>query len=132
MCNLAAIQLAAGEAEAALETIEGAEATYLEAMPEPGEMAGWRSSIRADALAGVGRVEEALALAEKSVESTRAHRQNWSLPLCLRALARARAAAGEGDVDEALDEAIAVATATGCLSQVTSMEEERESLAAAG
>jgi adenylate cyclase len=132
LSNLAAVQLMAGEPEAALETIEAAEATYNEAMREPGEMMGWRSSVRAQALAGAGRVEEALALAEEAVSSTRAHRQNWSLPLCLRALAGARAAAGLDGVDEALEEAVAVATATGCQGQVRDMEATRETLAAAG
>lgn len=132
MSALAAIELMAGDPASALETIETAEDTYNEAMREGGEMRGWRASIRAEALAGVGRLDEALALAEELVESTREHRQNWSLPLSLRALAKARAAAGIDGVDEALDEAISIATSTGCHAQVTSMEEARETLSATG
>jgi adenylate cyclase len=132
MSNLAGIELMAGDPASALETIEAAEDTYNEAMRESGEMWSWRASIRAEALAEVGRVDEALALSEDLVASTREHRQNWSLPLCLRALAKARAAAGLEGADEALDEAISIATATGCNAQVTSMEEAREALTAAG
>ena len=132
MSNLAAVQLMADEPEPALETIEAAEQTYNEAMREPGEMAGWRSSVRAQALVRAGRVDEGLALAEEAVRSTRAHRQNWSLPLCLSALARARAAAGLDGVDEALDEGIAVAAAAGSDAQVRDMEEMRDTLAATG
>jgi adenylate cyclase len=132
MATLAAIELMAGDPASALATIEAAEDTYNEAMREGGEMRGWRASIRAEALAGAGRVEEALALAEELVASTRDHRQNWSVPLCLRALARARAAAGVDGADQALDEAISVATATGCRAQVMSMEQAREALSAAG
>ncbi len=132
MSSLAGIELLAGEPASALETIEAAEDTYNEAMRESGEMWGWRASIRAEALAGVGRVDEALALSEELVASAREHRQNWSLPLCLRALAKARAAAGLEGADEALDEAISIATATGCSAQVMSMEEAREALTAAG
>ncbi len=131
MSALAAIELMAGDPASALETIETAEDTYNEAMREGGEMWSWRASIRAEALAGTGRVDEALALAEELVASTREHRQNWSVPLCLRALARARAAAGIDGADEALEEAISIATATGCHSQVISMEEARAALSAA-
>ena len=56
------------------------------------------------------------------MRSTREHRQNWSLPLSLRALAKARAAAGIEGVDEALDEAIAMRRANGCESAGGSME----------
>ena len=130
--NLAAGQLMAGDFESALDSIETAERIFREAMPEGGEMAVWRAGVRSEALTGVGRVEEAVAVAEAAVEKGRRYRLLWSVPLALRALAKARAAAGEEGVSELLEEAETVARSTGCLMTVTSIEEEREALAATG
>ena len=94
--NLAAVQLVAGDAESALESIETAERIYLEAMPDAGEMRVWREGIHSEALLGVGRAEDALAIADSAVETARRYRLLWSLPLALKAQAKARAAAGRG------------------------------------
>ena len=130
--NLAAVQLTAEDYGAALESIESAERIYLEAMPEGGEMAVWRAGVRSEALTGVGKLEEAVAVAEAAVEEGREYRLGWSLPLALRALVKARAAAGGEGVAELLDEAETVARANGCEMALISIEREREALATAG
>jgi adenylate cyclase len=130
--SLAAVQLAAEEPAAALDSIESADRIYSEAMPDGGEMAVWRAAIRSEALTGVGRLEEAVAVAEAAAEEARDYRLLWSVPLALRALARARAAEGGEDVTDLLDEAERVARSTGCEMSVISIEREREALAAAG
>jgi tetratricopeptide (TPR) repeat protein len=130
--NLAVIQLHAGDAQAALDSIESAERIYLEAMPDSGEMGGWRDGVRSEALTAVGRVEEGAHLAEAVIAKARKYRLLWTLPLGLRALAKARAAAGEEGAAELLDEAERVARETGCELTAISVEGEREALAAAG
>ena len=54
----------------------------------------------------------------------------WSLPLAILAIARARAAAGLDGIEEALDEAAAIAKGTGAMTTLSAIAEERESLAA--
>ena len=115
-----------------LESIEAAERIYLEAMPDAGEMRVWREGIHSEALLGVGRAEDALAIADSAVETARRYRLLWSLPLALKAQAKARAAAGQGGVAEALDEALEITRSTGCLMSAATIEDEREALAAAG
>ena len=53
--TLAYVQLAAGENAEALETIELSDRLYREAMGAGGETEGWRSTLRARALLGLGR-----------------------------------------------------------------------------
>ena len=53
----------------------------------------------------------------------------WSLPLTLRALARARMAAGQEGAPEALDEAAEVAERIGALQTLEAIEEARAELA---
>ncbi|HEY7255494.1 MAG TPA: adenylate/guanylate cyclase domain-containing protein [Solirubrobacterales bacterium] len=130
--SLAACQLLARDFESALDSIETAERIFREAMPEGGEMAVWRAAVRSEALAGVGRIEEAVAVAEEAVEKGRKYRLLWSVPLGLRALAKARAAAGQEGVSELLDEAETVARSTGCEMTLITIESEREALAATG
>jgi adenylate cyclase len=130
--NLAAVQLMADDPESALASIEAAERIYREAMPEGGEMEIWRGSVRSEALTGVGRADEAIAVAEAGVKVAREYNLGWSLPFALRALAKALAAAGRDGVAEALEEGEAVARAHGCEATVISIEREREALAAAG
>jgi hypothetical protein len=122
----------AGDFESALDSIETADRIFLEAMPEGGEMAIWRAGVMSEALTGVGRVEDAIAVAEAAIDQGRRHRLLWSVPLALRALAKARAAAGEDGVSELLDEAESVARSTGGELTVASIETERDALAAAG
>jgi adenylate cyclase len=129
--NLASVLIAAGEFDSALESIEEAERVYRAAMGTGGEMEAWRDSIRAEALRGVGREEEAIALAESACGVGRERGLDWSLSLATLALGRARARAGDdAGALEALEEAAEVAErmkATACLTEV---EAERDSLAA--
>jgi class 3 adenylate cyclase/tetratricopeptide (TPR) repeat protein len=130
VANLGAVQLLAGEYAAALDSFEEAERVYRDAVPDGDEMEAWRDSLRAQALAGVGRTEEGVELAERAARVARERGLRWSLPLALLATARTRAAAGTGGVNEALDEAAAIAEETGALTNLSSIEEEREALAA--
>ena len=82
------------------------------------------------ALVGVGRTDEAVALATEASEIARERGMLWSLPLAILAVARTRAAAGETDVSAILDEAAAVAKQTGAVTTLAAIEEERDALAA--
>jgi class 3 adenylate cyclase/tetratricopeptide (TPR) repeat protein len=130
LSNLGGTQLAAGEAEAALESLEEAERVYREAVPDGDEMEAWRAGLRAEALTAVGRAEEALALAGWASDLARERGMLWSLPLALRALALARDAAGVEGAREALDEAAAVAERTGAMVSLGEIEEARSSIGA--
>lgn len=131
IANLAWAQLAAGEYEDALDSIEEADLIYREAMKIGGEMEGWRSQLRAKALIGVGRTEEAVAEAEWAVRVSRERGLRWSLPIALLALGRARHAAGQDGAIEALEEALEVAEETNAVTCVLEIEAEREALASA-
>ncbi|HYH54530.1 MAG TPA: adenylate/guanylate cyclase domain-containing protein [Solirubrobacterales bacterium] len=131
LANLAWTQLAAEEYQDALDSIEEADQIYREAMKVGGEMEAWRSQLRAHALIGVGRTEEAVAEAEWAVRVSRERGLRWSLPIALLALGRARHAAGLGGADEALSEGLDVAKETGGLTCVVEIEAERKALASA-
>jgi class 3 adenylate cyclase/tetratricopeptide (TPR) repeat protein len=128
LSNLGAVQLAADDYAEALASLEQAERLYREAMGNGGEMEAWRAAIRATALAGVGRTDEAIALATEASEIARERGMLWSLPLAILAVARSRAAAGDTDVSAVLDEATAVAEKTGAMTTLSAIEEERQSL----
>jgi class 3 adenylate cyclase/tetratricopeptide (TPR) repeat protein len=129
IANLGATQLAAEDYEAALESLESAERTYREAMGSGGEMETWRAALRSSALLGVGRVEEALGLAEVAVETARERGMLWSLPISLLALGRARGALGaDGEAHEAFDEAASIIERTGAWNLLDSVEAERGAL----
>ncbi len=128
--NLGAAQLAAEDFPGALESFEEAERLYREAMDSGGEQEAWRAAVRAEALTGVGRADEAIEIAAWAAEIARERDLLWSLPLALLALGRARAAAGAPGAREALDEAAAVAEETGARTMLDSVEAEREALAA--
>ena len=130
VANLGAVQLVAGEYAAALDSFEEAERVYRGAVPDGDEMEAWRDALRAQALAGVGRAEEAVALAEGAVAIARERGMRWSLPLALLATGRTRAAAGLDGADAALDEAAVAAEETGAVTSLAAIEEEREALAA--
>jgi class 3 adenylate cyclase/tetratricopeptide (TPR) repeat protein len=130
LANLGACQLVAEEYEQALDSLETAERIYREAMDSGGEMEAWRSALRARALAGVGRTDEAIALATEASEIARERGMLWSLPLAILSVARARAAAGDTEIEEALDEAAEIARDTGALTTLAAIEEEREALLA--
>jgi len=130
VANLGAVQLLAEKYEEALDSFEEAERVYRAAVPDGDEMESWRDALRAQALAGVGRTEEAVELAEHAARVARDRGLRWSLPLALTAVARTRAAAGTGGVTEVLDEAATIAKETGAVTNLSSIEEEREALAA--
>jgi len=128
--NLGTAQLAAEDYSRALESFEEAERLYREAMDSGGELEAWRDAVRAEALTGVGRADEAIGVATRAAEVARERELLWSLPLALLALARARAAAGAPDAREAFDEAAAVAEQTGARTTLDSIEAERKALVA--
>ena len=128
LSNLGAAQLAAEEYAEALESIEESERVYREAMDNGGEMEAWRAAIRAEALIGVGRAEEAMELARWASEIARERGMLWSLPLALLTLGRARTASDEEGAREALDEAADVATRTGAQMTLSAIDEEREAI----
>lgn len=129
--GLCFVHLEAGEDEAALEAIERSDAIYREAMESGGESEGWRAALRARALLGVGRGEEALAEAEFAAATAQRRGMNWQLPPALLALAHARAATGSEGIVEALEEATAVAERHEHRLALTRIERDREQLLAA-
>ena len=94
LSNLGGAQIAAGDYAGALDSLEEAERVYRAAVSDGDEMETWRAGLRAEALIGVGRGEEALELAEWATEVARERGMLWSLPLDLQALAIARTASG--------------------------------------
>jgi tetratricopeptide (TPR) repeat protein len=132
LANLGASQLATGEYAAALESLEEAERVYRAAMDNGGEMEAWRAALRAEALNGVGRTEEAIALAEWAAEIAAERGMRWTLPLALLAVGRGRIAAGRGGAREALDRAAEIAEETGAATTLAAIDEERDAIAAAG
>jgi class 3 adenylate cyclase/tetratricopeptide (TPR) repeat protein len=128
---LAYVRLLAGEYEAALAEVELADRGYREAMGVGGEAEGWRGTLRARALLGLGRTAEALETAEWAAETARRRSMRWQLPPALLALAQVRAAAGVDGVAEALDEATAVAERHGHEMALERIRAERSGLIAA-
>ncbi len=131
LANLGAVQLAAEDPAGALDSLEEAERLYLAAMGNGGEMEAWRGALRAEALTGLGRAEEAIEPAEQACAVARERGMLWSLPLALKSLARALAATGRAGAPEALDEAEEVARRTGAAISLEAIEEARDELAAA-
>ena len=123
--NLAAAQVHADDYEGALEAIEEAERLYREAMDTGGELEAWRGGVHAEALTGAGRPEEGIEKAAWAVGVARERELRWSLPLCLLALARGRAAAGHDGVEEALDEAEKAAREIGADGELMLIERGR-------
>jgi class 3 adenylate cyclase/tetratricopeptide (TPR) repeat protein len=130
LTSLGYVRLETGELEEALENVELAERLYEQAMGTPGESAGWRGTLRALVLLGLGRTDEARREAENAVEGSRERGINWQVPLALRALAQARAAGGEDGVVEALDEATEIATRLGHLMTLEKLIADRAELVA--
>ena len=129
LSSLSSAQLAAGEYADALASIERSERVYREAMGGGGEQEAWRASLRAEALLGVGRAEEAAELAQWAAALARERGMLWSLPITLKALAQARAAAGLNGAPETFDEAAELAERIGALQALESIEEARAELA---
>jgi adenylate cyclase len=130
IANLGGSLLFSGEPAAALESLEEADRIYRSAVDSGDEMEFWRAGLRAEALTGVGRVEEALELATWASDGARERGMLWSLPLTLRALGLSRDAAGRDGANDALDEAAAVATRTGATLSLEGIEEARQTIGA--
>ncbi len=131
LANLAWAQVAAEQFEEALASVEDAERLYREAMDGGGEMAAWRVQLRARALIGLGRPDEALEAATWAAETARDQGLMWTYPVALLQLGRARAACGmEAEAAEALDEAARVARASRANVCLAEVEAERAALAA--
>jgi tetratricopeptide (TPR) repeat protein len=128
--NLGTAQLAAEDYDGALRSFEEAERLHREAAGGGDEQEAWRGAIRAEALTGLGRAQEAIEIAAWAAQTARKRELNWSLPLALLALGRARAASGVEGAREALDEAAAVATRTGSQTVLAAVKEEREAIGA--
>jgi adenylate cyclase len=125
LANLGWTQTAAGEYEAAVASLESAERIYREAMGDSGgEMGPWRAALRANALVGAGRVEEAIELSREAVEEARKRKLLWSLPGALLNLSRARRAAGRPGGREALEEAIEIAREKQAVTVLLELESE--------
>jgi adenylate cyclase len=132
LSNLSWAQLNCGDAEGALESIEESERLYRELMDDGGEMAGWRSHLRSQALREVGRVEEAVEAAEWAAETSRSRGLLWTYPAAMLALTRALTAAGRPGALEALAEAERVALETGAETLMIDITAEREALEGGG
>jgi adenylate cyclase len=130
LTSLAYVQIASGEHAEAVETIELSDRTYREAMNAGGEGEAWRGTLRARALLGAGRVEEALEQAEAAVASSREREMHWQLPGALLTLAQARAATGSAGVEEALEEATGLCERLGHRMTLRKIEADRAALIA--
>ena len=130
LSNLAWTEIEAGDFESALESIEEADRLYLGAMGVGGEMEGWRGSVRAEALRGLGRTDEALAAAERAVEASGSRGIEWGGILALLALGRARGDTGDFDAaDETLAEALEMARRHRAIVNMERIEGARRALA---
>ncbi len=126
--SLAYVRVERGEFEDAVLDVERADADYREAMGTGGETEAWRGTLRARALLGAGRVEEALEQAEDAVATSRRREMLWQLPPALHVLAQARSAAGVDGVREALADATNLASTRGHTMTLRRIEATRESL----
>jgi class 3 adenylate cyclase/tetratricopeptide (TPR) repeat protein len=131
LTSMAYVQLAAGNSEEALETIERADRIYREAMGSGGETEAWRSTLRARALLDLDRTGKALEEAEWAASTASRREMGWQIASALHTVAQARAAAGEAGVEEALDEATAAAASRGHLMTLSRIKAERAELLAA-
>jgi adenylate cyclase len=132
LANLGGSLIAAGDYAGALEALEDSERINRAAVSGGDEMETWRAGLRAQALIGVGRAEEALELAEWATETARARGMLWSLPLTLQAVAIARTALGRDGVERPLDEAAEVAERTGAMISLEGIKTTRATLGVAG
>ena len=130
LTSRAYVHLEGSEFGAGLEAVEQAESGYREARGAGSETEGWRATLRARALLGLERPEDALAVIEPASAEGRRRGLNWQLPPTLLTLAQARAALGMPGVAEALDEATAIATDRGQTMSLERIEAERAALSA--
>jgi tetratricopeptide (TPR) repeat protein len=130
LVNMAYVRVQREDWEDALDSLERADRLYREAMGNGGEAEGWRETMIAESLLGVGRVSEAVERAEHAAAICRDRAMNWALPLALRNLAKVRIAAGKPGVHEILDEAETVAEGSRMVVELEGIRELREAAAA--
>ena len=131
LTSMSYVQIANAEFGEALETVELADRLYREAMGSGGETEAWRSTLRARALLGLGRADEALEEIEWAASTAERRGMGWQIPSAFHALAQARAATGAPGVEEALDSAAEAAARRGHLMTRRRVEADRDSLLAA-
>ncbi len=131
LTSMAYVQLAAGENEEALDTIELSDRLYRDAMGSGGETEAWRSTLRARILLALERNEEALEEAEWAAETAQRRAMGWQIPSAFHALAHARAATGAGGVEAALEAATEAAEHRGHRMTLRTIEADRAALTAA-
>jgi class 3 adenylate cyclase/tetratricopeptide (TPR) repeat protein len=125
------VQIAAGQFAEALETITVGDRHFREAMGSGGETEAWRATLRARALLGLGRNDEALEEIEWAANIARRRAMGWQIPSACHTLAQARAAVGAPGVEEALDEAIEEAESRDHAMTLRKIAADRETLLAA-
>jgi class 3 adenylate cyclase/tetratricopeptide (TPR) repeat protein len=131
LSNLGWAEMEVADYEAGLQSVEEADRLYREAMGVGGEMEGWRGSLRAECLRGLGRSAEALEAAESAVAACRERGINWGGVLGLQALGRAKVACGDDEgAARTFDEALEMARANGATLSMERIEEDQQALAA--
>ncbi len=131
LSSMTYVQIAAGEFEGGLETIQLADRLYREAMGSGGETEAWRSTLRARAFLGMGRNAEALEEIEWAARTAERRGMGWQIPTAFHTLAQARAATGAAGVEEALAQAAEAAGERGHLMTLRRIEADRDVLLAA-
>ena len=130
LTSKAYVHMAAGENEEALETVELSDRLYREAMGSGGETEAWRSTLRARALLGLGRTDEALTEAEWAASTASRRAMGWQIPSAFHTLAQARAGTGAPGVEEALEKATEAAKRNGHRMTLGKIDADREALLA--
>jgi hypothetical protein len=95
-----------------------------------GETEAWRSTLRARALLGLSRDEEALEEADWAAATALRRGMGWQIPVGFQTLAQARAAIGTTGVQEALEQALEAASRLGHAMTLRRIESERDALLA--
>ncbi len=131
LTSMSYVQIAAGEFEQGLESVQLADRLYREAMGSGGETEAWRSTLRARALLGLGRSSEALEEIEWAVSTAVRRAMGWQIPTAFHTLAQARAATGAPGVEDALEQAGEAAGSRGHLMTQRRIEADRVALLAA-
>jgi class 3 adenylate cyclase/tetratricopeptide (TPR) repeat protein len=131
LTSMAYVQVAAGEFEEALESVQLADRLYREAMGSGGETEAWRSTLRARALLGLERNAEALEEIEWAASTAERRAMGWQIPVAFHTLAQARAATGTAGVEDALARATDAAAQRGHLMTLRRIEADRDALLAA-
>jgi len=94
-------------------------------MGSGGETEAWRSTLRARALLGLGRTDEALEEAEWAASTAGRREMGWQIPSALHTLAQARAATGDTGFEETLNQAAEAASRRGHLMTLRKIEADR-------